>query len=197
MGRYPPPGPRALRPSLNPDSETSPAWSPDGRWLAFATDRDPKQAVFIIPVEDGRPAGPARRVTPPDLAANFPTWSADGRRIAFQAVNDGFIDTMVMPVDGSEPPRLLTEKADTYMARWVWGLDEVWISGKWGGFVNEIRRLDPRGGTLRPFDPPLIMDTDDEWPYFFTDRDGKYVVFADYLTTGDIWLLEADEGVRF
>src|ERR1700736_4316942 len=40
--------------------DTSPRWSPDGKWLAFTSERDGKKAqVYVMPVDGGEP----RRLT--------------------------------------------------------------------------------------------------------------------------------------
>jgi dipeptidyl aminopeptidase/acylaminoacyl peptidase len=65
--------------------DTTPRWSPDGRWLAFASNRggDEKQTanLYVIPAEGGE----ARRLC--DLKENVEAiaWSPDSTRIAFTA----------------------------------------------------------------------------------------------------------------
>jgi dipeptidyl aminopeptidase/acylaminoacyl peptidase len=59
-----------------------PVWSPDGRWLAFASDRDEKEGeqLWILPLDEG---GEARRVTSGFGGVGAPVWSPEGNRIAF------------------------------------------------------------------------------------------------------------------
>lgn len=61
--------------------QVQPAWSPDGRWLAFHSGRD--GGIFVVPARGGVP----RQVAP---AGSHPAWSPDGRRLAFQS--DEFTD---------------------------------------------------------------------------------------------------------
>ena len=59
--------------------EIYPAFSPDGKWLAFSSDRHGSYDVFVVSVRGGRP----RRLTF-DSAADFVAgWSPDerGRRV--------------------------------------------------------------------------------------------------------------------
>jgi Tol biopolymer transport system component len=61
-----------------------PAWSPDGRWLAFSTDAG-GQGIYLIP-SDG--SGPMRLLTPrPEgtFFAELPRFSPDGTRVVFTA----------------------------------------------------------------------------------------------------------------
>jgi dipeptidyl aminopeptidase/acylaminoacyl peptidase len=60
----------------------SPRWSPDGRWIAFASNRGGEEArtqLYLIPTGGGE----ARRLTRMDNGAADPAWSPDGRWLAF------------------------------------------------------------------------------------------------------------------
>src|SRR5579884_2793269 len=52
----------------------SPRWSPDGRWLAFLSDRDGGHAqLYVLPMAGGE----ARRLTSQPLGVGEPAWSPD------------------------------------------------------------------------------------------------------------------------
>jgi dipeptidyl aminopeptidase/acylaminoacyl peptidase len=61
--------------------DRSPAWSPDGRRVAFVSERDGDEApqLYVISTSGGE----ARRVTSLATGASSPKWFADGRRLAF------------------------------------------------------------------------------------------------------------------
>lgn len=59
-------------------SSTSPAWSPDGRWLAFLADRGDGRQVHALPVAGGE----ALPVTTVDGGVSGFAWSPDGTRLA-------------------------------------------------------------------------------------------------------------------
>jgi Tol biopolymer transport system component len=74
---------RRLR-ELDQGQGRSPAWSPDGRHIAFESDRGNEAglyAIYVIETSGGIPV----RLTPFEVDAHHPTWSPDGKRIAFDA----------------------------------------------------------------------------------------------------------------
>src|SRR4029079_10958289 len=63
-----------------------PAWSPDGRSVAFASTRfGGKYQVFLATAAGGN----VRRITSDPAQAIFPTWSPDGTRIAYEGTVAG------------------------------------------------------------------------------------------------------------
>lgn len=63
-------------------SESSPAWSPDGRWIAFTSPRAGDKAQIFAIRRDG---GEAMQLTDVDSGVEDFEWSPDGRTIAFTA----------------------------------------------------------------------------------------------------------------
>jgi dipeptidyl aminopeptidase/acylaminoacyl peptidase len=65
----------------HPARDSNPAWSPDGKWIAFVSRRegDQQNQIYLISPEGGE----ARRLTNIPTGASWPKWFPDGRRIAF------------------------------------------------------------------------------------------------------------------
>ncbi|SJZ59197.1 S9 family peptidase [Sediminibacterium ginsengisoli] len=63
------------------DNAMQPAWSPDGRQLAFVRPVDGKTQVFLLPLDGGEPA----QLTFFRYGASAPKWSPDGKKILFAA----------------------------------------------------------------------------------------------------------------
>lgn len=62
----------------------SPRWSPDGRSIAFVSDREGRQGIYVLPLDGGE----AREVTSHRQAVSGPAWSADGGRLAYSTEFD-------------------------------------------------------------------------------------------------------------
>ncbi|MEM7482117.1 MAG: hypothetical protein AAF481_13155 [Acidobacteriota bacterium] len=62
-----------------------PAWSPDGRWLAFESDREGNTDIYLVR-PDGSGLTPLTQHPAPDLGV---TWSPDGSRLVFVSERDG------------------------------------------------------------------------------------------------------------
>jgi len=61
-------------------SDTRPRWSPDGRTLAFLSNRDGENQIYVIPVDGGE----ARALTESKTGISSFDWAPDGKRLAFE-----------------------------------------------------------------------------------------------------------------
>jgi Tol biopolymer transport system component len=75
-----------------------PAWSPDGRRIAFTSDRAEGNVDVWVMDADG---GHLQRLTASPGIDLGPAWSPDGRRIAFTSDRDGDLEIYVMRSSGA------------------------------------------------------------------------------------------------
>ncbi|MGY1833060.1 prolyl oligopeptidase family serine peptidase [Geodermatophilus sp. SYSU D01180] len=100
-------GSAPARPLTSGARDSAPAFSPDGRWLAYlsaAPGGHPQ--LHLLPTAGGG----ARRLTDAPLGAGAPVWSPDSRRLAWVArvPEEGRYGTADDVPPEAEPPRLVT-----------------------------------------------------------------------------------------
>lgn len=82
----------------HPAWDAAPAWSPDGEWIAFASDRSGRQSIYVI----HHLGGSVRRITPNVGGAyTAPRWMQDGARLLFFEVGRNDV-IYTVNADGSD-----------------------------------------------------------------------------------------------
>jgi Tol biopolymer transport system component len=99
--------------------QVEPAWSPDGRRLAFSSKRSGSFDIYVMNA-DGKGT---RRLTSTKEDDSHPTWSPDGTRIAFARAPG---DIYVLNADGSGALRISHPTVEE--AEPAWSPDGDWIA---------------------------------------------------------------------
>jgi hypothetical protein len=165
--------------SLNRD----PAWSPDGRRIAFTSDRDGDADIWVINV-DG--SGLGQLTDSPGLDAD-PTWSSDGR-IAFTSTRDGNSEIYLMSDDGSNPTNVTRHPALDQQADWSRDGRLAFESDRDGDLEIYTTRAD--GSGLTAVTRNTVPDADASW-----SPSGDQIALARGVSPAlDIVIAEADGG---
>jgi TolB protein len=69
--------------TANQAADFAPAWSPDGRHIAFVSYRDGSKDIFLYPLDAGTESAVINLTQTPDRDEDAPSWSLDGSRLAF------------------------------------------------------------------------------------------------------------------
>ena len=113
----------------HPWQDLYPAWSPDGRWIAFWSNRDGGNAVYLMEADGANPKRLAN--------GRSPEWSPDGQQIAFVSHQKGIDSIFVMDRDGGNI-RLLIEGGDN--PAWFGTKLAVSDIGKWMTLWGRVKR---------------------------------------------------------
>jgi Tol biopolymer transport system component len=97
-----------------PVRDGAPAWSPDGRRIAYYSERAGAADLFVMNA-DGTGVEQLTK-TPADEGG--PAWSPDGRQIAFDTDRDRNFEIYVMNADGTGPRRLTSNPARDLSPAW-------------------------------------------------------------------------------
>jgi TolB protein len=210
---------RRLNPSGCPgvcgDSVEGPAWSPDGRTLAFTrtvfagSPASPATVgLWLVAVDDGA----ARRLTQEPVRAvagrlgardGYPSWSPDGARLAFTHAVRGEVGGLdqfaveTMGIDGSD--RRQVTPNDIQAGEPAWSPDGALIAFQsppdQEGFPKNLFTIRPDGTGMHPLTADLGVHDSDHPTW---SPDGARIAFShapDGSTTGaDLYVVDRDGG---
>ncbi|HKY27797.1 MAG TPA: S41 family peptidase [Pyrinomonadaceae bacterium] len=171
-------------------------FSPDGKWIAFSSDRNGNLDVFIIPAEGGG----AKQLTYHSADDTVLGWRPDSKGILFSSSRgeDFAAQLYVVNVDGGLPTKAGTDMGvqgayspDGRRLAYNPKSQVYWRKYYRGSMQSDVMILDVAS---KKFTQLTDFDGHDSWPmwgndgavYFVSDRDGNGLT--------NIWRIEVDGG---
>jgi Tol biopolymer transport system component len=118
-------GRQAFRITTDPADDFAPIWSPDGRHLAFKSNRLGSVSMWAVEVKDGQPVGQPLKLKEGLQSAQVINWTERGI-VYVEAVRTSELFTVsVNPVDGrpTDPPRPISYYRSGHNISPVWSPD--------------------------------------------------------------------------
>ena len=163
------------------DSPSSPAFSPDGRFVAYAAWVGMQSDIFIMDLDTGK----TRNVTQDQHVDRTPYWSPDGSWIVYSSERQGQFDLMLVNVHTGQFRLLISEQGDQITPAWSPdGKKIVYISDQIDGVpdphildmetMQSHRLAAPVTGCMTP---SFSIDSQDIVLTFYAQGTEKIVVF--------------------
>jgi TolB protein len=136
---------RLIRLTSHPAEDRFPAFSPDGRTLAFASRRDGHWNLYAL-----TPDGAIVQLTDDPAYDGAPAWSPDGQRLAFESARAGNLDVWAMDAQAGAAPVNLTGDSASGELGPIWSPDGMQIAfTSWRYEDADLFALDLETGQVR------------------------------------------------
>lgn len=146
--------------------EDSPTYAPNGRRIAFSSNRDGVRQIWVADVDGSNPVALTNFA---GGVAGSPKWSPDAQTIVFDARPEGLADIYSISAQGGAPRRLTDHPAEDHLpcystdGRWIYfastraGLRQLYRISSSGGEAVQITR---QGGLVS------VASPDGKWVYY-------------------------------
>ncbi len=135
--------PRNLTDSATND--VCPAWSPDGQYVAFQSDRDGNCEIYVMEADGSDP----RNLTNHEGNDFLPAWSPDGSTIAFDSDRDANREIYLMGAGGSNLRRLTDREGMDGLPTWSPDGRYIAFQSDRGGESQEICVMEVATGNVQ------------------------------------------------
>ena len=165
--------------------EGCPQFSPDGRRVAFASDRSGENEIWLADTDGSN----AVQLTSTGGNPGYPRWSSDGKWIAFHAQSEGQAEVFLIPAAGGRPRNLTSHP----------GLDAFPTfspDGRWIYFSSNRARGDPVIWKIPSSGGEAVRVTNGIGQVVLVSPDGTFLYYVEAMDRpSPLWRLPVSGGV--
>lgn len=173
--------------TYNPSTNSWPNWSPNGKQMAFQSNRSGALNIYVMDILGGSLADDSKVSQLTNSQAGRggswePAWSPDGKWIAYSAQQASGSDLFLVNLDGTERRRLTDNKAIDGCPTWSPdGKQIAFFSDRDGNWEIYVMNLD--GSNVRRLTQNPGQDHTPAWSpdggriAFVSDRDGNEEIY--------------------
>lgn len=167
-----------------------PAWSPDGKEIAFRSARDDKWDLWKISANGGEPI----RLTNDDEYDYQPVWSPDGKWLVYGSAGGGGIFRLhAIPSEGGTRRRIIRDSTLVSGPEFINGGASIIFSSNRGGSINLWHmKFDPEAADYPPIHRLTVGHGDDV--NASVSKDQTKIAYASVASKPDIWELTIASG---
>lgn len=188
-------GGTATRLTTAPSIESEPIWSPDGKTIAFASDRNGGQDIYLMAADGGN----LRRLTYHSATETPEAFTPDGKYVVYSAAIQDPAESVLfpssrltelyrVPIEGGRPEMILASPAQSvsyspdgksFLYQDQKGFEDQWRKHHTSSVTRDLWLYDTETGKHRNLtsrageDRNPVMSPDGKTMYFLSERDGK------------------------
>ncbi|MBI1750432.1 MAG: PD40 domain-containing protein [Acidobacteria bacterium] len=178
-----------------PGGHAFPAWSRDGKRIAFTSLRTGAVEIWVMNV-DGTDQ---TQLTFPPASGNFvPSWSPNGNQIAFASVRTGHSEIWVMNADGTNQRQLTSTATPGGSNAPSWSPDGTKIAfASDSSGLTHVHVMDADGSNIRQLTQPIGTNFPDSNVPVWAPDSSKLSFWSGIETRfGQVWVIDGDGGNR-
>jgi Tol biopolymer transport system component len=171
-------------------NERTPRWSPDGRKLVFASDRDGNREIYVMDVagaSQGETAAALRNLSQHKAPDWQPAWSPDGARVAFSSYRDDNWELYLVDADGTNLLRMTDHPENDFSPTWSPDGSKLLFASR--RYMDaDLFVMDVTTGESTQLTTGELNEFDPAW-----SPDGRWIAYVtQHGDQGDVYVMRAD-----